>query len=154
MSQIPVTASASDDLPEPSPRAGGAGGEGVGDAGFETMRTDAVLTGRAMSSGAYLAGLLLAAQVDTAGTVRKLPVDCWPDVDPVVVQEIWDRACAVVYRAAQFAQAPRLHGDRLQDLQGRLAEAGFHAMAGSVGRSRRLVARSHPADGEIVRERD
>jgi hypothetical protein len=36
-------------------------------------------------------------------------------------------------------------------LQGMLAEAGFEAMAGLIGRSRELVARSrseHPADGE------
>lgn len=127
----------------------------VDDAAFEAMRTDAVLTGRAMSSGEYLAGLLAAAQVDTAGTPRKLPVDLWPDLDPVVVQEIWDRACVVAWRASQLAGAPWLHRDRLQALQGQLTEAGFHAMAGSVARSARLVVREdvvHPADGAIARE--
>ncbi|MFG2970881.1 hypothetical protein ACGFZS_47195 [Streptomyces sp. NPDC048288] len=142
------------ELPATAPVPSGEGA-GVDDAGFAGMRTDAVLTGRAMSSAEYLAGLLAAAEVDTAGTPRKLPVDEWPGVDPVVVQEIWDRACAVATRASQFAAAPWLHRDRLQALQGQLTEAGFHAMAGAVGRSARLVNGSgggHPADGAIARE--
>lgn len=128
---------------------------------FAIVSTDAVLTGRAMSSGQamssaeYYAGLLLAALVDTAGSPRKLPADMWPDVDPAKVQEIWDRAVVVAWRAAQFAAAPWLHRDRLQGLQDRLTEAGFHAMGGSVGRSLRMVVREdqmQPADTEIARE--
>lgn len=128
------------------------------EAAFEVMRVDAVLTGRAMLSGQacssaeFLAGLIVAAQVDTAGAPRKLPADMWPDEDPAVVQAVWDRACVVATRAAQFAASPRLHGDRLLALQGQLAEAGFHAMAGSVQRSLRLVAPQHPADGESAWE--
>ena len=130
-------------------------GEGAPDAGFEAMRTDAVLTGRAVSSGQYLAGLLAAGQLETAGTPRKLPADQWPDVDPVVVQEIWDRACVVAWRAAQFAGSAWLHREGLQDLQARLEEAGFSAMAGSVARSRELALRSrHPGDGEIARSHE
>jgi hypothetical protein len=148
MNQIPATTPApSDDASE--------------EAAFEVMRTDAVLTGRAvssgqaMSSGEFWTGLLAAALVDTAGSPRKLPADMWPDQDPAVVQEIWDRAAAVVSRAAQFAASPWLHRDRLQSLQAQLTEAGFHAMAGSVGRSVRLVVADdalHPADAEIGRE--
>jgi hypothetical protein len=126
-------------------------------AAFETLRTDAVLTGRAMSSGEYLAGILAAAQLDTAGTPRKLPVDLWPDEDPAVVQEIWDRACVVAWRAAQFALAPWLHRDRLQDLQAALNGAGFAAMGGSLDRSMRLVlppSEGHPVDGEEARGHD
>jgi hypothetical protein len=124
------------------------------EAAFAVLSADAVLTGRAMmtgqamSSAEFWAGLLAAALVDTAGSPRKLPADMWPDQDPVVVQEIWDRACVVASRAAQFAASPWLHRDRLQGLQERLTEAGFHAMAGSVGRSLGLVARVHPADSE------
>jgi hypothetical protein len=129
-------------------------------AAFEVLSTDAVLTGRvmssgqAMSSGEFWAGLLAAALVDTAGSPRKLPRDMWPDEDPVVVQEIWDRACAVVSRAAVFASSPWLYRDRLQSVQEALTQAGFHAMAGSVHRSVRLAARegrSHPADGDEAR---
>lgn len=142
----------------PSSPAGDA--EGLEDAAFTAMRTDAVLTGRAMSAGQamssaeFWSGLLVAALVDTAGSPRKLPADMWPDVDPAVVQEIWDRACVVAGRAAQFASSPWLHRDRLQRLQEQLAEAGFLAMGDSVGRSRRLVAPEvppHPADGETGR---
>lgn len=130
-------------------------------AAFTVLSTDAVLTGRAMStgqamsSGEFWAGLLAAALVDTAGSPRKLPADMWPDQDPAVVQEIWDRACVVAARAAQFASSPWLHRDRLDSLRGQLAEAGFHAMAGSVQRSLRLVAPdhgAHPADGETGRD--
>ena len=131
------------------------------EAAFTVLSTDAVLTGRAMSSGAamssaeFWAGLLVAALVDTAGSPTRLPADMWPDQDPVVVQEVWDRACVVAVRAAQFASSPWLHRDRLQGLQERLTEAGFHAMAGSVGRSVRLVApvrEGLAADSEIGRE--
>ncbi|MFF7476588.1 hypothetical protein [Streptomyces sp. NPDC008092] len=114
---------------------------------------DGVLAARARSSAEYLAGLLAAAEVETAGGARKLPADSWPDVDPGVVQEIWDRACATAWSASRFASSPWLYRDRLQGLQAALSEAGFHAMAGTVGRSRGLVARAgHPADSEIARE--
>lgn len=118
---------------------------------FEVMRTDAVLTGRAM----FVAGLLVAAEADTAGSPEKLPADMWPDVDPALVSEIWGRACVVAWRASQYAGSPRLHGDRLHVLQAQLTEAGHVAMGGSVGRSRELaVGSGHPADGEIARERE
>lgn len=143
------------EMPNPVPAA-----DAQDDSAFTAMRTDAVLTGRAMSSGQamssaeFWSGLLVAALVDTAGSPRKLPADMWPDVDPAVVQEIWDRACVVAGRAAQFASSPWLHRDRLQRLQEQLTEAGFHAMGDSVARSRRLVAPDaapHPADGETGR---
>ena len=128
------------------------------EAEFERMRTDAVLTGRVMvtgqavSSGEYWAGLLAAALVDTAGSPLKLPMYMWPDQDAVVVQEIWDMACVVAVRAAQFAASPRLHGARLQMLQAQLTQAGFDAMGGSVARSRRLVEGVHPADWDMAGE--
>ena len=131
------------------------------EAAFRVMSTDAVLTGRAMmtgqalNSGEFWAGLLAAALVDTAGSPRKLPADMWPDVDPVVVQEIWDRACVVATRASQFALSPWLHRDRLESLRGQLTQAGYEAMGGSVARSLRLVApvaEGLSADAEIARE--
>ena len=124
------------------------------DAAFEVMRTDAVLTGRAMSSGEYLAGLIARAELETVGTPARLPADLFPDVDPVVVQQVWDRALAVGVQAGRAYWAPRLHPDELEASRARLAEAGFHAIGGMVGRSGRLVvrARQHPGDGEIARE--
>jgi hypothetical protein len=145
-----------DTTPAPSTDPASAGGPGGFDeAAFEVMRADAVLTGRAMSAAEYLAGILAAAELDTAGMPRKLPIDLWPDADPALVQEVWDRACVVAWRAHQFASSAWLHRDRLQDLQAQLSQAGFHAMAGSVGRSLRLVVPDpvrHPADGEEPRE--
>lgn len=115
------------------------------------MRADAVLCGRAMSSGEFLAGLLLAAQVATVVRPDKLPADLFPDDDPAVVQKVWQRALAVGWYAGRLDASPDLYRERLQVLQGQLTDAAFHAMAGSVGRSLQLVAPemgAHPADGE------
>ena len=122
---------------------------------FEVMRTDAVLTGRAMSSAEFLAGLIAAAELDTVGSPRKLPVDLFPDVDPLVVQRVWERALVVGVRAGRLMGAPRFHRDQLARLQGELREAGHHAMGGLVGRSVSAVERApewHPVDGEDGRE--
>ncbi|MGW4270778.1 hypothetical protein ACWEGQ_00070 [Streptomyces seoulensis] len=116
---------------------------------FEVMRTDAVLAGRAMSSGQFLAGLIAHAELETVGRPDRLAVDLFPGVDPVVVQEIWDRALAVGLHAGRRAGAARFYRDELDRVAGLLAEAGFVAMAGLVSRSRRLVAPEvHPSDGE------
>ena len=128
-------------------------GEGVDDGSFETLRQDAVLTGRAMSSGEFLAGLIANGELATVGTPGKLAVDLFPGVDPVVVQAVWDRALAVGLHAGRRSAAPRLYRDELDRIAGVFAEAGFHAMGGSVARSRRLVAPEvpHPVDGEEPR---
>jgi hypothetical protein len=116
---------------------------------------DFVLAGRAVSTGAHIAGLIAAAQLDTVGTPRKLPADLFPGVDPAVVQEIWDRALVVGVRAGQLMTAPRFNRDRLARLQGELVDAGHAAMGGMVGRSLSVAERApewHPADGEDGRE--
>lgn len=116
---------------------------------------DFVLAGRAVSTGAHIAGLILAAQLDTVGTPRKLPMDLFPEVDPAVVQEIWDRAMVVGVRAGQLMTAPRFNRDKLARLQGQLVEAGHAAMGGMLGPSRVVAERApewHPADDEIGRE--
>ncbi len=118
---------------------------------FEAVRTDAVLSGRAMSSGVFLAGLIAAAELETVGRPDRLPDDLFPGVDPGVVQAVWDRALAVGLHAGRLSASPRLYRDQLERIGVELAEAGFHAMGGLVGRSRRVVARDvvgHPADGE------
>lgn len=116
---------------------------------------DMVLAGRAVSTGAHIAGLILAAQLDTVGTPRKLPMDLFPGVDPAVVQEIWDRAMVVGVRAGQLMAAPRFHRDKLARLQGQLVEAGHAAMGGMVGRPLSVALRAperHPVDDEVGRE--
>jgi hypothetical protein len=120
-----------------------------------TPPVDFVLAGRAVSTGAHIAGLIAAAQLDTVGTPRKLPADLFPGVDPAVVQEIWDRALVVGVRAGQLMGAPRFNRDKLARLQGELTEAGHAAMGGMVGRSLSAAQRApewHPADAEDGRE--
>ncbi|MFE1949956.1 hypothetical protein ACFW9D_05740 [Streptomyces sp. NPDC059524] len=120
-------------------------------AAYETSRTDLVLGGRAILSGEYVAGLILAAQLDTAGTPRKLPTDLFPDADPVLVQEVWDRAMAVGVRCGRMLSTPRLSRDVLARLRDDLARAGHAAMAGMVARAAATAALTHPADGESAR---
>jgi hypothetical protein len=118
---------------------------------------DLTLAGRAVSTGQHVAGLIAAAQLDTAGTPRKLPRDLFPGVDPEVVQEIWDRALVVGVRAGQLMAAPRFNRDRLARLQGELTQAGFLAMGGMAGRSRQVAERApawHPVDGEVGRSHE
>lgn len=110
------------------------------DAAFETMCADAVLMGRAVSSGQFLAGLLAAAELETASRPDKLPMDLFSNEDPAVVQAVWDRALAVGFQAGRVSAAPRLFRDQLDRLAGEFEAAGFEAMAGSVRRSRNLVA--------------
>jgi hypothetical protein len=124
------------------------------DAAFERMRADAVLGGRAMSAGEFLAGLIANGMLATVGRPDKLPPDLWPEVDPAVAQQIFERGLAVGLHAGKVSAAPRLYRDQMLRVQEEFAAAGFHAMGGLVGRSRRLVAPeqpAHPADGEDAR---
>lgn len=119
-------------------------------AAWEVTHADAVLSGWAMSSGEYLAGLILNGQLETVGRPDRLPQDLFPHVDPDVVKLIWDRALAVGLHAGRVSSAPRLYRDQFARVQSALEEAGYQAMGRTVGRSRRLVA-PHPADGETAR---
>ncbi|MFF9003707.1 hypothetical protein ACF1GW_39080 [Streptomyces achromogenes] len=125
---------------------------------FRTMRTDAVLAGRAVSSGQFLAGLVANAQLETVGRPEKLPADLFPefpDLDPAALQAVWDRALAVGFHAGRVSAAPRLFRDQMDRVAGVFEQAGFHAMAGSLRRSRELVApvrEGLSVDSEIARE--
>ncbi|PSK57041.1 hypothetical protein B0E38_02572 [Streptomyces sp. 111WW2] len=132
----------------PSPADDAFEGGPLDDAGFETMRADAVHAGRAMSSGEFLAGLIANGLLKTVGRPDKLPSAIWPDQDPVVVQEIWQLGLAVGLHAGRRSDSPAHYRDEMARVSAALSEAGFHAMAGLVARSRRLVAPEHPADGE------
>jgi hypothetical protein len=131
--------------PEPEPET----------AAEQAVRVDLVLGGRHMSTGAYLAGLMTASAVETAGRVDRLPRDLFPDGDPVLVQEVWERACAVAWRAAERYFTARQDPAVLAGLRAGLEEAGHHAMAGMVARSLAVVRTAglaHPADGLVERE--
>jgi hypothetical protein len=123
--------------------------------GEDVAAADAVLAARAVSEGERIAGLILAAQLDTVGTPRKLPMDLWPDADPDLVAEVWARALAVGVRAGQFMGTPRFYRDKLAMLQRRLEEAGYAAMGRGMGPVLSVAERApewHPADGEEGRE--
>jgi hypothetical protein len=115
---------------------------------------DAVLAARARVDAEHLAGLIVAGQLDTAGTPDKLPADLFPDDDPEVVARVWQRALVVGIRAGRMSQSPRFRRDQLARLQGELQTAGHFAMAGLVGRSRRVADAPvwHPVDSEEGRE--
>ncbi|MFF8544747.1 hypothetical protein ACF060_31175 [Streptomyces werraensis] len=119
------------------------------EAAFRVVSADAVLAGRAMSSGEFLAGLIASALLEEVGRPEKLPTVMWSDQDPQVVQEIWQVALAVGLHAGRRSMNARLYRDELDRVQESLRKAGFDAMAGLVSRSRRLVApEGHPVDGE------
>lgn len=117
---------------------------------LEVLRADAVYVGRASSSGEFLAGLIVNGQLHTAGRPERLPADLFPEVDPEVVQRIWDRALAVGLYAGRVSAAPRLYRDQMARHAAELEAVGWEAMGRAVDRSRRLVAPelTHPADGE------
>lgn len=122
----------------------------------ESPAVDVALARRAVSDAEHIAGLIVAGQLDTAGTPDRLPMDLFPGVDPEVVARVWQRALVVGIRAGQMSQSPRFRRDQLARLQGELAEAGHFAMAGLVGRSRRVADAApvwHPADSESARGR-
>lgn len=123
--------------------------------GLGVLRADAVLAGRAASAGMFLAGLIANAELATVGSPERLPADLFPDVDPAVVDAIWQRALAVGLHAGRVSAAPRLYRDQMDRYAAAFAEAGFHAMGRSVARSRALVAPelTHPADGDGPRDR-
>lgn len=116
-----------------------------------TAAVDQALANRAASSAEFLAGILAAAELDAAGQPSKLPADLFPDVDPTVVQEVWNVAIVVGYRMGRISARPQWDAAGLRRLRAALAEAGYDAMAGQVDRS--LTTLQHPGDTDIPRTR-
>jgi hypothetical protein len=119
------------------------------------VMADLVLAGRHASTAQYLAGLMTAAALDTAGRADRLPRDLFPEGDSELVQAVWDRACAVAWRAAERYFTARQDPTVLARLRAELEEAGYLAMSGMVARSLAVVRSAglaHPADGPGERE--
>lgn len=115
---------------------------------FEVSRTDLTLAGRAVMTAQHLAGLIAAAELETAGRPSKLPRDLFPEADPVVVQEVWERAFVVGMHTARLAARPYFYRDQLERLRGELEAAGHSAMAGMVGRALATAVPQLSADEE------
>ncbi|MGV2914768.1 hypothetical protein [Streptomyces alfalfae] len=109
---------------------------------------DQVLAERAADSGDWLAGLITAAMLDTAGQPDRLPEYLFADLDlPAdTVNRIWRAGLAVGYRAGTLAARPRFHRDTLTRLQAELAVAGYLAMARTTARTLATLG-IHPTDG-------
>lgn len=125
------------------------------DGGWETARTDLMCAGMATSSGQFLAGLVADGMLDAVGRPEKLTRYLFPDVDPAVVDEIFQLGAAAGFRAGKVAANPAFRRDELEKHRAALSELGFHAMAGRVARSAATASRaagSHPADGESARD--
>ncbi|MFF6903481.1 hypothetical protein [Streptomyces hydrogenans] len=112
---------------------------------------DRTLADRAASSAEFLAGILAAAMLDTEGQPTKLPSLLFPDVDPDVVQQVWDKALVVGYRMGRISARPQWDAAGLRRLRAALADAGYEAMAGQADRS--LATLQHPADTATPRTR-
>jgi len=67
--------------------------------GAEVAHVDAVLDARNAAAAVRLAGIIAAAELDTAGSPRRLPMDLFPGYPAEMVQAVWDRALVVGVRA-------------------------------------------------------
>jgi hypothetical protein len=100
-------------------------------AGAEAPAGDTELAQRAAASALHVAAMT-AAMLEVAGRPDRLPTLLWPDVDPVVVQAIWDKAAAVATLAARRIHTARLDTGWLVRAHAELAEAGWHTMAAGI----------------------
>ncbi|MFE7547011.1 hypothetical protein [Streptomyces gardneri] len=115
-----------------------------------TAAVDQALAERAASSGEYLAGILAAAMLDTVGQPEKLPTLLFPDLDPDVVERVWNTALPVGVRMGKLLARPQWDEAALRRLKAALADAGYTTMSRQAARS---LTTTHPADTEPVRER-
>lgn len=111
-----------------------------------------VLDERIVTSADVLYAHLTAGTLEAIGRPRLLPTALWPDVDPVVLQAIWDLALTVGWLGGQRAEAGRRwEHERLAAARDQLADAGYAAMAERIARVLPPPARDveeHPADAE------
>lgn len=111
---------------------------------------DQALTERARNSGDYLAGITAAGMLDTAGAPTKLPALLFPDLDPQIVDRVWQAAFVVGYRTRKLVEHPRWTPEALHRLRGALTEAGYHGMARHIARSINTHPAAHPADRDTT----
>jgi len=115
---------------------------------------DTQLAALAATSSTVLEGFVAAGMLDVVGQPAKLPTLMWPDADQALVQDIWNRALAVGYRAGRFAGSPRWDAAALNRLRAALTDAGFDAMARAVDVTMATAPSQHPADRETPAAQD
>jgi hypothetical protein len=115
---------------------------------LDVDRTDRVLAHRAKTSAAVLAGLIAAGTAETAYPTQ-LPADMFPDLDPTVVERVWNAALRVGVCVGKGLARPRWDTRTLDRLRAELADAGYHRM-GRLVEGAAFAAPSrpeeHPAD--------
>ncbi|MFF6844685.1 hypothetical protein ACFY8X_38845 [Streptomyces tanashiensis] len=114
-----------------------------------TAAVDQALAARAASSGEYLAGILAAAMLDAVGQPDKLPALLCPDLDPDVVERVWNLVLPVGFRMGRLVGNMQWDAAGIRRLRAELDDAGYKAMATRTSRS---LATVHPADTETVRD--
>lgn len=116
----------------------------------DTHTADQALAAMCSTSGEHLSGIIAVAMLDTVGQPDKLPTLLFPDLDPDIVERVWNAALPVGFRLGRLVDRPQWDAASLRRLRAALADAGYTSMAGLAERSHRTTA--HPADTEPVRE--
>lgn len=109
---------------------------------------DQALARIAVRDGEFLAGLIAAGMLDTAGQPGKLPELLFPDLPAEQMRRVWQTALVVGLRAGRLSRAPRFHRDTLHRLQAQLADAGYTAMARLAEHTARRAAAEPEPDHE------
>jgi hypothetical protein len=111
----------------------------------DPAHTGRVLDERIVTSTDVLAAHITAGTLEAVGRPRLLPTALWPDVDPVVVQAIWDLALTVGWLGGKRSvESRRWEHERLAVARDELAAAGYAAMTERIARV--LPPPEHPAD--------
>lgn len=100
-----------------------------------TAAADRALAGRIVCTGDMIAALIGGGLLETAGTPTKLPRYLWPQLDPNLVQEIWDAGAAAGYYAGRAQSRSRWEPEKLAEVAAALEEAGWRAMGRVVQRA-------------------
>ncbi|MGW3403426.1 hypothetical protein [Streptomyces zhihengii] len=131
--------------------------------GTNTSTVDGALTERCQNHGDYIAGLIAAGHLDTLGRPDKLPGDLFPDIEPWIVDAIWQRALTVGVWVGKALARPQWTPEALDRLRTALHEAGYQGMAAKTARTAAVhparrpmpfdqpATATHPADADTAR---
>lgn len=137
--------------PDTHPTAPGGPDDTSGTAAPGPAEVARALDERIVASVDVLNAHITAATLEAVGRPRLLPAAMFPDVDPGVVEEIWQTAFLVGFLGGKrTVESRRWEHERLAAARDQLADAGYAAMADRIARI--LPAppprKAHPADAE------